>query len=794
MTASKMLLSFSDSKFQSLYCVGLGILFVAAGFRLQFYSGSLPIILIIAVGGTLISFGKAISIIMDQFFNAPRQQLRQGFCQFCVLVVINLVGFWSLCSYFFIDGTMFHDTKTFYNNFHDNLQSLNYFGEPAWWYPNVQHGFPGYFLSLLVNVNTSSPPFIILGAVFYLLGKAGIVITDIFPVYVWYFGFIIPLIFSASIWLLARQILSSHIAIIYVCIVGAVSPGLILNFTDAGLIEIAAYGFLFTAAYLNFINNSTEKNFSVLMLALAVLCVTMGYAFLAFVFIFLIVFFLVRFVPRSAAGPVKSAIASVTVKLWLALVVVVGVCATPPMLTMSQRGDLERTTLADNPSPHQFMTRGVGNPLEAVMASTPGVGVKGVAGGVLYPIVDGAEGWSFYGYLGLLAIPLALIGFMYSRSYWRVRLLILVVLYFSVIILQNYSPVFFPILSANSLLTSISHFNDLSYRSGGFVMILLAAGLGMEALHERRVPKLVAPIILLLSISAAAILIYSLKSSSVFVFGFLLGFLGLLGVVYFILLSWLDKTTAGHPNQKLYFCLLLAITAIDVLTISHLHVRTGLFGTFAGIQRSHERLDLQNPDQVGLQNMYLNAQATTTLQARTYIDLLKFERDANSLPRQALFTRYHVSPKVTQADLDAAISGESLGVSAGSTGAAKLGGLKASTLGSGAPERIAITQKNYNSVTFSVTTDKPSLLFLRDARHPFWNAEINGRVTEILTALGHYKAVVVPVGTSEVRFWFAPRGIALSIFVAYGAILFLIALVSYQFIRTRKRTQSALLH
>jgi hypothetical protein len=789
MAFHNMFLSVNKNGFKSPFYIGLGILFLVFGLGQNLYSGSLPIMLILMVGGSLIAFGKAFSVIAVQFLGLPRQQIFQVYSQFCVLVVVNLVGFWSLCSYFFIDEKLLHDTHTFYNNFHDNLQSLNYFGEPAWWYPNVQHGFPGYFLALLVNVNTSSPPFIMLGSVFYFLGKVGITITNILPVYVWYFGFIIPFIFSLSIWLLARQILTSTVALTYICIVGTVSPGLILNFTDAGLIEIAAYGFFLATAYLKFIKVPKKRNFSLLILAVAILCVTIGYAFLAFVFIFLIAFLLVRFVPSSSACQVKAALSLISLKSWLALVVVIGICATPALLTMSQRGDLERTTLADNPSPYQFMTRGFGNPLEALMASTPGVGVKGVAGSVLYPVMDGAEGWSFYGYLGLLAIPLALIGFIYSRSYWRVRLLILAVLYYSVIILQNYSPIFFPVLSTNSILTSISHFNDLSYRSGGFILILLTAGLGLEALHERRVPQFVAPTILLLSLSAAAVLLYSLKSTSVFVFGFLLGFLVLLGVSYFTLFCWIVKTKPGHQNQKLFFSLLLAVTVIDVLTISHLHIRTNFFSDFSGIQRTHDSLDTQNSDHVGLKNIYVNAQATTTLQARTYIDLQKIRMDLNTLPESALFTRYHVSQNISQADIDSAISGASLAVSPESNIAETLQAINKSLVAdvrNGVLDKIAITQKNYNSVTFSVTAAKPSLFFWRDARHPYWNAEVNGREAEVLTALGHYKAVTLSAGPSVLKFWFAPRGVALSLIVAYCVILFLVAFITVEFIRSRR--------
>ena len=172
--------------------------------------------------------------------------------KFNIIITINLLAFWFLSSYFFIEDQLLHDTHTFYNNFHNNLHSLNRFGEPAWWYPHVQHGFPGYFLSTLVNVNALAPPFVSYAIFFWACGFFGVTISDFFSLYVWHFLFVTPVIFSLSAWALSSQILTSVFARYYACVLGAISPALLLNITDAGLIEITAYSFFFSCSIFEF--------------------------------------------------------------------------------------------------------------------------------------------------------------------------------------------------------------------------------------------------------------------------------------------------------------------------------------------------------------------------------------------------------------------------------------------------------------------------------------------------------------------------------------------------------------
>lgn len=398
--------------------------------------------------------------------------------------------------------------------------------------------------------------------------------------------------------------------------------------------------------------------------------------------------------------------------------------------------------------------------------------------------MDGGDGWSFYNYLGILALPLAFLGFLYSKSYWRIRLFILSILYFSILIFQNYSPLFFPFLSLNTLLTSISHFNDLTYRSGGFIIILLAAGLGFEALCEDRLPKISKLLILSSSLLFSLMLMRALNISNLYVYGFLLGFMGILSVSCLTVFSWLDKTKSAKSIRTLYFRILLAITAIDVLTISHLHIRTNFFPTFLGIQNSYERYDKQNIDKIGLQNIYVNANATTTLQAKTYIKLLDLDIEVNKLPQQEIYENFYLSDEVSNIDIENAIARKSLMLSKTAENAESLNSINKSNIN--LIGNIVDVVKTYNTQDISVSTNKPAILFIRDARHPYWHAEINGEPVELLTAVGHYKAIVLPAGTSKVHLWFKPFGVFFTIALAYSFLVALIVALGFKVMKIRK--------
>jgi len=62
-------------------------------------------------------------------------------------------------------GFLYSDTLASYSFFYDNLDSLNRFGVPAWWSPQIQWGMPTYFYALLGIPNAGKPAFVAMGLV-----------------------------------------------------------------------------------------------------------------------------------------------------------------------------------------------------------------------------------------------------------------------------------------------------------------------------------------------------------------------------------------------------------------------------------------------------------------------------------------------------------------------------------------------------------------------------------------------------------------------------------------------------
>jgi NADH:ubiquinone oxidoreductase subunit 4 (subunit M) len=110
---------------------------------------------------------------------------------------------------------------------------------------------------------------VFVGLLLWLAGRLGIEISDLLTVYVFYFGALIPLLFLIGTWLVARELLRSSTALLYVLIVAAFSPGVVLNLSDPGLLEFVAYCLFFVAAYLRFVGRPSRRSFAAVCLCAA---------------------------------------------------------------------------------------------------------------------------------------------------------------------------------------------------------------------------------------------------------------------------------------------------------------------------------------------------------------------------------------------------------------------------------------------------------------------------------------------------------------------------------------------
>ncbi|MBI3443157.1 YfhO family protein [Candidatus Woesebacteria bacterium] len=92
-------------------------------------------------------------------------------------------------------------------------------------------------------------------------------------------------------------------------------------------------------------------------------------------------------------------------------------------------------------------------------------------------------------------------------------------------------------------------------------------------------------------------------------------------------------------------------------------------------------------------------------------------------------------------------------------------------LQSSAQDSIEIVNYSETMVEILVKTVSPQVLLLTDTFYPGWKAEVNGKRSEILTAFGIYRAVEVPSGESNIKFFYKSESFYNGIKVSLAALI-----------------------
>jgi hypothetical protein len=91
--------------------------------------------------------------------------------------------------------------------------------------------------------------------------------------------------------------------------------------------------------------------------------------------------------------------------------------------------------------------------------------------------------------------------------------------------------------------------------------------------------------------------------------------------------------------------------------------------------------------------------------------------------------------------------------------------------------RVVATRERPGRIDADVVSDRPSVLFVRDAYAPGWRATVDGRPAPLFRANGRHRAVPIPGGRSRVTLSYAPPGLQAGLIVSVLSLLAALALV-----------------
>lgn len=623
--------------------------------------------------------------------------------QIVLTLLLQVLAFLVLAGPLLATNALVNDRLADYYFFRDTLHSLHAFGEFPWWNPSYQAGFPFFFVEILFFPGRD-PLFGAMAAFVWVLGRLSIPFQSYQLIYVVYIGFLVPLLLSLSVLALARQVLRHPLAQYLAITLAAFSPGVVFSLTDLGS-DATAYGFLFAAAWLQFLRSPGPGAFRLFGLATLSLALSATYFSLIWTLLFVAAWIVMTICGRGGTRAM-DALRHVPISRWVLLAAGVVVCALPSVLAFQHNANIEAST---TPGGLQYGYERLrpGNPLEVLAVSSPGIGFEWTnyddPAATFAPVaVSRSAGFVSYGYMGMLTLSLIVVGLVAGRR-WSQPLYWMIVIASTVVMLSAFSPLFSLILAWPSPLQGVNHYSDMLLRAGLFGVLILAAGLGLEAVLGLN-PRWRWALTVLFAINAGASLLWrntlhdpELPSEFLLGLGLVLAGLYLVGLCRLALARTPSRVRGAVRG-------LLVLLLIDTSAMAFAHVRLSL-------PTSSGRPAAVTPDAIG-----------------SVVE--KAEQEFLSL--------HGISEESWHSDH--------------SPGAVTLVGAQSAT---GSP--VVVSRRSYNTIEFRVEVDQPARLEWQDAFDPYWRASVNGIDVPIHQTPQGMKAVDVPTGPVTVRFDYRPR-------------------------------------
>lgn len=657
---------------------------------------------------------------------------------------------------------LYNDNLTLFSLFRNNAYSLNYFGEPSWWLPHVNFGHAGFVSAVLYPSAYMSPAPVLTSAIVWLVGKLGMHIEDFRALYMIHAYIFLPSIFVVCAWLVARLFPN---VLVRIAIFGsaAFAPVVIQNISDPGLIETAAYTLLCTYAAVKFMRQPSGRNLLIGMLAFSLLVHTLNLAFFYWGIPFLVLMGLAIFAPKSSRRIALDAMSARPAWQWYAALVVVGIGALPFLAAMLKLREFTKPGFAGGG--YTLNSLVAGNPFQVLLASTPGVSFlwDHYRASVDSPVVQYfphtlAPARAFgYGYLGLLAIPLATCGLIFGRAAMRWRLGLMGLVLFSTLLLAGFSPLYSAAAQFLPALRMNNHFSDLLYQSGGYLILSFLGILGLERILDgnRQAARLTLRVLLIWGLVSTGFLLYLYRGTPS-QFGSLTGLYIFLQLCSAYLLWQMSR---GGTRRSIFRFggLLVFVLVTDIATAGFWHLRTVITPITSVPKRDVNDAVADNLDLVTPEATFA---ARVILVRKNDMDLLdKHIREFAQLP---LLTVIPGNLALPHPSADVPVQNQ--------------------LPRAGSAELLART---FNSLSASVTTRDGGQLFVADAWDPFWRAEVNGHRVEVARTLGMFKSIPVPPGVSRVELRYRPVTLEWMLGISY----FVLALLFLMIVASNRRTR-----
>lgn len=490
---------------------------------------------------------------------------------YAVALCLSLFSSFTLAGVFFKQNALYGDRYYFYSYFYDIIHSLYRFQEFPWWNPAAQDGLPHYYTALL-GLNYGNPVAMLVAGAAYIAGQLHLPLISITRLYVLYLGVLVPLIYMAGVALCSRRLFRSNAAVTFVLVIAAFSPGMVTNLSDIGF-EPAAFGLLFIASFLHWLDHPARRSALWAMLCaglLALVCVNYLFLFwnLVFLPLFVAAWYLLSMRPAGKRFPAIPA--GMMIFGLLAVLIVIS----PTLAAYVQGNDMVRRPM--NTRVYEYYRIAAGNPIQFLSVSLPAVINKSCSFISYESALSSLASPYIYNYMGLLTLPLAIIGLIWGRKPLRQVLYVLLAVSMLVINLSAFSPIFSLLLMPKTPLQSVNHFSDLFYLTGACILTIFAAGLGIEALSRFRTTRIYKYMVAILACSIG------LMTASMFFFYnrpmdvSAVGFFCSMALMLLVAVAW----AARSRTRKRYgsvIALLIVLTLVDVSTSAFLFARTTIW-------------------------------------------------------------------------------------------------------------------------------------------------------------------------------------------------------------------------